>query len=315
MRRHPALVAALSLGLIMILTAFGGASWLIAARQTNRHAIEVDLTDAVRFQRVAHWSEARTALERARARLGDRGFSDLRDLLHQADGDQAFAARLDEIRTGRDVNERGHIETSRSIAKYESLLRNAGLGDRREDPALVASRIASSNISATLISAIGDWAAITEDDAYLDWLLKIAREAAPDSSGWRERALTLAAWTKPSDLAELIASAPVTENSIPVLLALGERYERQGGNSVELFTKCQKVRPNDFWANLWLGHVLKAHNNPSESLRYYQAAVAIRPDSALAYNYLGLALTNLRRIDDAIETFRAAERLNPAVPP
>jgi serine/threonine-protein kinase len=146
-------------------------------------------------------------------------------------------------------------------------------------------------------------------------VLKVARQAAPDPTGWRERALALAVWTNKSDLAELIASAPVTENSVPLLLALGEKYSRQGGNPTDLFAKCQKVRPNDFWTNSWLGTALRGQKNPTESIRYFQAAVAIRPDSSIAYNNLGLALTDLRRFEDAIETFQAALNVDPAAGP
>ena len=105
--------------------------------------------------------------------------------------------------------------------------------------------------------------------------------------------------------------APVTENSVPLLLAIGDRYQWQGGNPLELFKKCQKARPNDFWANLSLGQALKGQKNPVESIRYFQAAVAIRPDSVLAYNELGLALTDLRRFDDAIEMLQEAVRIDP----
>jgi serine/threonine-protein kinase len=312
-RRRPALVAALSLGLIVILAAFGGAAWLIAERQTNRRAIEVDLKDAAKLQRMSHWSEARSALERAKARLGDRGFPDLRGLLDQADRDQAAVARLDQIRSDRGISKGGLFGSSRPIAEYESMFRACGIGHRGEDPGLVASRIERSNVRAILVSAIEDWAAITEDEAYLDWLLQVARQAIDDPTGWRHRALTLTVWTTQSDLGQLLASAPVTENSVPLLLALGERYERRGGYPVDLFKKCQKVRSNDFWANFALGHALSEHDNPVESIRYFQAAVAIRPDSVLAYNQLGLALKNLRRFDDAIEMLQEAVRLDPAV--
>jgi eukaryotic-like serine/threonine-protein kinase len=310
-RRRPALVAALSLGLIMILAAFGGVSWLVAERQTNRRAIEIDMQGAARLQRMSNWSEARTALERARTRLGDRGFSDLRILLHQADRDQETAARLDKIRSNRDVSEGGQFDSARSIAEYESVFRASGIGSRGDDAALAASRIERSNIQTILISAVEDWAAITEDRHDLDWLLQVARQARPDPTGWRKRALTLAVWTKRSDLGELIASAPVTQNSIPLLLALGERYQRLGGNAVDLFAKCQKVRSNDFWANLSLGRALTAQKNPTESIRYFQAAVAIRPDSSNAYNELGVALTDLLRFDDAIEMLQEAVRIDP----
>ena len=280
-RRHPTLVAALSFGLLTMLAALGGASWLVAEHEANRRAVEFDLREAARFQRLSQWPEAHTALERARARLGDRRLPDLRGLLDQADRDQAAAARFDQIRLDRAISNGGRFGSSRPIAGYESMFRSCGIGHRGNEPALVASRIARSNIHAILVSAIEDWAAVTEDEAYLDWLLQVARRAIHDPTGWRQRVLTLDVWTKRSDLGQLLASAPVTVNSVPLLLALGERYQRQGGNPIELFKKCQKVRSNDFWANFSLGYALRAHQNPVESIRYFQAAVAIRPDSAL----------------------------------
>jgi eukaryotic-like serine/threonine-protein kinase len=310
-RRRPAVVAALSLGFVMIMAALGGVSWLVAERQTNRHAIKLDLRDAARLQRVSNWSEARTALERARGRLGVLGFSDLKASLEQADRDQEVAAHLDKVRANRTTTMDGRIDSARCIAEYEAVFRDSKVGDRGDDPALFANRIGRSNIQAILVSAIEDWAAITEDDASLNWLLQVARQAAPDPTGWRRRALSLAVWNKRSDLAELIASAPVTENSIPLLLALGERYRRQGGNPVDLFAKCQKVRSSDFWANFSLAKALRAQKNPTESIRYFQAALAIRPDSADAHNQLGLALTDLMRFDDAMEMFQAAMTIDP----
>jgi serine/threonine-protein kinase len=168
-RRHPTLVAALSFGLLAMFAALGGALWLIAEHETNRRAVEVDLQEAARLQQVSHWSEARTALERARARLGERGFSDLRGLLDQADRDQETAARLDKIRSNRAISENLRFPISRSMAEYESAFRAAGLGDWGDDPALVASRIRRSNIQTALTTAVEDWAAITDDRTYLDW--------------------------------------------------------------------------------------------------------------------------------------------------
>jgi serine/threonine-protein kinase len=234
-------------------------------------------------------------------------------LLDQADRDQAAAARLDQVRSDRAISNRGHFGSARAIAEYESMFRALEIGQRGDDPAQFASRIERSNIQAIQVSAIEDWAAITEGEADLDWLLQIARAAIDDPTGWRQRVLTLGVWTEQSEVAQLLAAAPVTENSVPLLLALGERYGRQGGNPVEFLKKCHKVRPHDFWANIALGHALRAHENPLESMRYFQAAVAIRPDSALAYNELGLSLIDFRRFDDAIEMFQEAVRVDPAV--
>jgi serine/threonine-protein kinase len=268
-RRHPTLTATLSFGLVAIFATLGEASWLIAQHEINRHAIESDLQEAAKLQRALQWSEARTALERARTRLGDRSFANLRDLLHHADRDQEVAARLDKVRSDRAVSEGGHFNSSRSIAEYEAVFRDTGLGSRDDDPALVASRVQASNIQPVLVSAVEDWAAITDDQAYLDWLLRVARLAAPDPTDWRERALTLDVWTRQSNLANLLASAIVTEKSVPLLLSLAARYERQGEIPLDLLTKCQKVRPDDFWANLSLGLALKAKKNPAESACFF----------------------------------------------
>jgi serine/threonine-protein kinase len=248
---------------------------------------------------------------RARARLGDRHFADLQFILERADRDQAIAARVEKIRSDRATSEGGIIPYARTREDYEAVFRDAGLGDRSDDPALVASRLEGSNIHAVLVAALEDWAACTDQPADLKWLLEIARRAAPDPTGLRERAFTLSVWKNPSELAKLIAAEPVTERSFSVLLTVAERYSILGGNPVELLTKCQKIRPGDFWVNYWLAKSLRLQNNPAESIRYYQAALAIRPDSALIYNNLGVALHDLGRFDEAGEAFEAALKEDP----
>jgi serine/threonine-protein kinase len=121
----------------------------------------------------------------------------------------------------------------------------------------------------------------------------------------------LEVWTRQSDLADLLASAAVTEKSVPLLLSLAARYERQGKIPMDLLTKCQMVRPEDFWANLSLGLALKAKKNPAESLRYFQSAVAIRPTSGAAYGWLALALSDLHRLDEAIDALNVAVKVDP----
>jgi serine/threonine-protein kinase len=72
----------------------------------------------------------------------------------------------------------------------------------------------------------------------------------------------------------------------------------------------QREYPADFWANLALGIVL-VEKNPGESIRYLQAALAIRPRTALVYDNLGLALLGVGRSDEAIERFQQALLIDP----
>jgi tetratricopeptide (TPR) repeat protein len=48
-----------------------------------------------------------------------------------------------------------------------------------------------------------------------------------------------------------------------------------------------------------------------EAARESRVAVALGPDSALAHHYLGMALFELRRFDEAAEEFREVLRLAP----
>ena len=163
-----------------MLAALGEASWLIAEHEANRQAVDLDLREAARLQRLSQWSEAHTALERARARLGDRRSTDLRGLLDQADRDQTAAARFDQDSLRSSCQRMEGVSTAHAPSPNTNrCFAPAGSASRGDDPALVASRIERSNIQGILVSAVEDWAAITEDEAYLDWLLQVARQAHP----------------------------------------------------------------------------------------------------------------------------------------
>jgi serine/threonine-protein kinase len=83
-----------------------------------------------------------------------------------------------------------------------------------------------------------------------------------------------------------------------------------GVDPVPFLQRVQREYPADFWANLALGLVL-VEKNPRESIRYLQAALAIRPRTALVHDNLGLALLGLGRSDEAIEHFQQALRIDP----
>ena len=53
-------------------------------------------------------------------------------------------------------------------------------------------------------------------------------------------------------------------------------------------------------------------NQLAEAIRFYQAAIAIRPGAAVLYDNLGMALALLGRIDEADEQFRKASAIDPS---
>jgi tetratricopeptide (TPR) repeat protein len=74
------------------------------------------------------------------------------------------------------------------------------------------------------------------------------------------------------------------------------------------------LRPDDFWVNYASGRVhwrRSLLDPPQEAIRFFSAAVAIRPMSAAAHHSLGFALIGQGKVDEGIAQFRQAIRLKP----
>jgi Flp pilus assembly protein TadD len=75
-----------------------------------------------------------------------------------------------------------------------------------------------------------------------------------------------------------------------------------------------RLKPGDFWTNYELGGILWTGNRddkPQEAIRFFSAAVAIRPRSPGALSRLGVVLRNQGRIEEAIAEYRAALQFKP----
>jgi tetratricopeptide (TPR) repeat protein len=73
-------------------------------------------------------------------------------------------------------------------------------------------------------------------------------------------------------------------------------------------------RPDDFWIKFELGNFLALAAGPEakdEVIRYYTAAVALRPRSVAALYNLGTAFLDKGRPDEAIAEYRRAIELKP----
>src|SRR5262249_37640502 len=143
-------------------------------------------------------------------------------------------------------------------------------------------------------------------------LMAIARRADPDE--WRDRARDPSVWKNRAEMAALIQRAPLDEPSVLVsvqlLVALADRLQSAGGDSIEFLKRVQKKHPADFWANFSLATVLTKKKS-AEAVGYFRAALAIRPDTAAVYEGLGSALRSQGRVDEAIEEYRRAIQVDP----
>ena len=289
-RRRPAAAALLVVTLLVATTVLGGAGWLIGRRVLTARAVEADLREADRLQQQSAFPEAGAALERARSRLGDGGPFWLYPVVEAARRDHQFLVRLEAIRLNRSTLAEGQqhhaallrFNKARADRDYAEAFRDQGLGEPPDDPEGVAARVRASKWAAHIVAALDDWAVCAADPARQDWLLDVARRADPDP--WRDRVRDPAAWRDGKALAELARAAPLAEQPVPLLLALGERLSATGEDGVGFLRRVREQHPEDFWANFTLAlalHGAERHpgGDPAPALAYYREGPGNPPAS------------------------------------
>jgi serine/threonine-protein kinase len=313
LRRHPSL--ALLVFMALALTGLAGAAaareWALAEKRRAEAAKSAaGLENALQLLRLGLLSEASAAL----TPVSDAGSDGLRERCAQARSDLALAQELESIHLNQTVVAMGlyNLRANKDQADraYDSAFTASGLGGVDDDPKKVAARVSASNIGPALVAALDQWSICTSDPRRREWLLEIARQADPLPTVWANRVRDPTAWQNRTVLAELAGSAPVGDQTVQLLLALAERLQYVGADSIRLLRKVQQKHADDFWANFALGNALK-NTNRTEAVRYYQAALALRPRAPVVLNNLGVALALTGRTDEAIDQFQQALDIDP----
>jgi serine/threonine-protein kinase len=309
-RRNPAAAALLGATGLFTLVLLGGGLSLAVQQANRRQAVEADLRAVADLQQRARWADVRGVLQRAAARLEGGGPGDLRRRIDQAGRDLDLVIELDRIRLNRATSGDLAYFKTRADRQYMTAFENSGLAKVQDSTDVVAARVKASAVKMALNAALDDWAVCAADKSRRDWLLTITRQADPDPQGWRDRIRDPASWEDPAALQELARTVPVSGQSVPLLLALGERLGAAGDDARPFLQQVQTENPADFWANLILGDALLA-TAPGEAGGYYRAALASRPGAAVAYTALGDALNAQGLRAKAIEYYRRAVRIDP----
>jgi serine/threonine-protein kinase len=319
-RRRLTLALAASV-LLAISLAGGGGLWYqqhVAAQREEAARREAELREAVRaaldkvtdLRQSARWAEARAVLEQVRQRLGPSGLEDLRDEVVQADKDLALVDRLDAARLKGSEGKGGQFDRASAARDYAAALREAGIGDETEAAEVVAARIRASAVRDQLVAAVDDyWLLSKEKPQRRAWLLAVARAADPDP--WRNQFRDPAVWQDRWAVERLARKAKVSELSPQILRALGSLLHERGADAVPLLTAAQRRHPSDFWLSFYLGKVLLDAERWDEAIGYYRAALALRPGTAAAHNWLALALHHKGLVDDAIAEWQKAIEFDP----
>lgn len=321
-RRSPGWYAMLGCVVLLAGALVGVGVWIAADRAqsgrrsaaeaaANERAAMGDLREmALAMDRTA-WAEARAAFQRAEGRLAGRGSAGVRAALDLARRDLDLVACLEAIRMGRARSVDGLFDDAGADDAFGREFRRYGFGGPEVAPEVVAPRIARSDARKALLDALDDWPIPRSGAAHKRWALRVARLVAGQKSGWVGDARDTELRGSRPALERLIATAPVDDQPVPLLLAIAEGFRAAGGDPIPFLQKIQRARPGDFWANLALGSALGRAERHSEAVRYYQSALALRPDAAVSYNNVGSSLTDSGNPGEAIAYFRAALKLDP----
>lgn len=314
-RRRPtqaALIGVVTLGAVAVPVL---AIWFSARYTATVQAVKRDLDDVLKRERAWDWNGARAALERARVRLGEAPSPSLRERVKQLETDLELVARLEKIRDARaieiDIQLGAKANLTKANRDYTEAFQAVGIGAPLDDPQVVAGRIRESSVALALVAALDDWAVCATDGRQRDWLLDVAIRADADADAWRRRARDRSSWSNVETIMELARSAVVESQSIQSLTVLGERIRAAKGDDIPFLTRVQEAHPDDYLANYSLGNSLLGRMQFERATRYFQAAVALRPESAPARNNFAIALARSGQVDAAMAQYRAILRADP----
>jgi tetratricopeptide (TPR) repeat protein/tRNA A-37 threonylcarbamoyl transferase component Bud32 len=316
-QRRPAMATTLVAAIIATAAGTAAALRFVTDRAATIKAAQIDLQEVADAENRSDWTAAATALDRARLRTHDQVIGSLGQQLENARWNLDFGQRLESIRLNRTTwveNSFARLfDDAHADAAYSAAFHDGGIGSVGDDPAVVAARIGNSNVRSTLIAALDDWAICAADPTRRRWLFEVARAADPDPTGWRDRVRDPAISNNADALTQLAESSAAVNQPVRLLAALGERLEDAGAGAeaILFLSHVQERYPADFWANFALGDALRKTGNCGESLRYYQAAIAIRPHSTVAIGNLGMALASNNRLAEAIDQFRKEIQIDP----
>jgi tetratricopeptide (TPR) repeat protein len=155
------------------------------------------------------------------------------------------------------------------------------------------------------VAALDHWAEVMPaGDPGLAAVLRAARLTDPDP--WRDQVRSQEVWADPTRLGQIAAAVQPKQHSPQVLILCASKLSE--ANAAKLLRRALLDYPRDFWLHVHLGVALP---DPREQIGCFQAALAIRPDSAGAYSSLGNALYARGDVAGAIDTYRKAIDCNP----
>jgi tetratricopeptide (TPR) repeat protein len=316
-RRHPALVAGAATLLLAVLFLGGAVLWReLAQRAAAADAVEAALEQAENLRDQERWDEALAVLDGAQGRLEGRALGGLGQRVQQAWRDVQVLKQLEEagVQLAIGSNDFGY-DREGANRLYAKAFATYGLEVFAPNQKEVAEAIRASAIGNRLGMALAQWAHVRDrlhrGQGRPLWSLA----DMVDDNAWRRRLRTAAQLRDRASLEKLAKDKKLLSQPPAALVLLAQDLYLAGKSShAERFLRrAQASRPADFWLNFELANALgsKESTAVAERIRFYQAALALRPTSPGVHLSLGNALKDKGDLDGAIACYREALRLKP----
>jgi serine/threonine protein kinase/tetratricopeptide (TPR) repeat protein len=287
------------------------AATLAAAEEKVKGALE----EAIQLQRQKKWPEALEAIKRAEGFLVDDGSMELAQRVEELRTDAEMVLRVDEIRFPQAVGgAEGAVDPRGADAAYAKAFREYGIDVDSLEPQEAATRVRARKIMLQLSVALDRWARRRKESGQgKDWqrLVAVARAADPDK--WRNRVRDAMGRGDRTALNKLVASEKINDLPLQTLSLLAEALDSKHGRTV--LQLAHRKYPDDFWINFQLAYLFdwvpSEQQDFAEAIRFYTAALALRPRNVATHLHLGHALRQHGKLDEAIAVYREALRLRP----
>jgi serine/threonine protein kinase/Flp pilus assembly protein TadD len=319
-RRNRTGVAIATTVLCSLALLIGGAGWLVRDRSARNAemAARADsaLQEAEQLRDMKRWNEARAAGRRADALIpaGD-DHPQLHQRLRGLVKDLGMVDAAERIRADQYMVKDEFWDHAGADAEYETAFREYGIDVINLDAATASESVRSSAIADQLVAALDDWAWVCRGNSRRNERIR-AVVCLADPDPWRIQFRDPAAQRSRVALKEL-AGRPELAAQPPSIIACLGRALRDAGEptmAVDVLARAQRLHPDHFWLNMYLGSILRWRIRPpryEEAAGYCRAAVAIRPDSPRSYLELAACFYRPGHEDEAITHLRRALELHP----
>jgi Tfp pilus assembly protein PilF len=301
--------------LLMVALIGTGIGWIVGDRAARRVEAGEKFDEVVQqgltAMRQEKWLEATAASQRAADLLAGVGDDPVRkQSLQQLERDLKMAETLEFIRLQKANDKDGEFDTQSAPPAYAEAFDAYNLPVLEMQPEESAPRVATSAISKQLLAALVDWSDLHRDPVEKKQLRTLLRLA--DRNAWRQQVWDAQDHQDGAKLARLAQSAEALEQppgSLEVLSTILAGFDKPA--AVKFLRQAQQRHPDDFWINHNLAYWLYSLETPQleEAMRFLQAALALRPQSARVHGKLGVVLHDKGQLDEAITEFREAIRL------